>query len=108
MQSALRKASKPSGTQGEAPAIRQAERRPDSGGAPDEGAGRDSGVMIDPLHPMHRELLARFAVPPVVRNDPRDDNERLSRPVRMAVIFYAAVGAWGALWLSFEAVGTAL
>lgn len=108
MQSALRKASKPFGMQGEAPAIRQAERRPVSGGASDEGAGGDSGVMIDPLHPMHRELLARFAVPPVVRHDPWVDNERLPRPVRMAVIFYAAVGAWGAMWLTVEAVGTAL
>ncbi len=108
MQSALRKASKPSATQGEGPAIRQAERRPDIGGAPDKSAGGDSGVMIDPLHPMHRELLARFAVPPVVRHDPRDDNEKLPRPVRMAVIFYAAVGAWGALWLILQAVGSAL
>lgn len=103
MQSALRKASKPSGTRGEAPAIRQVERRPVGEGAPDKSAGGESGVMINPLHPMHRELLARFAVPPVDRNDLRDDTERLSRPVRMAVIFHASVGAWGVTWLLFEA-----
>ncbi len=51
-----------------------------------------AGVMTDPLHPMHRELLARISTPPVT-------DQGLSRPARLTIIFYAALASWGLVWL---------
>ncbi len=56
----------------------------------DNDAG--AGVMTDPLHPMHRELLARISTPPA-------KDQGLSRPARLAIIFYAALASWGLVWL---------
>jgi hypothetical protein len=58
-------------------------------------------VMIDPLHPMHQDLLARITAPPM-----RD--ERLPVPRRMAIGFYAAVAAWGVVWLIYRAAAAIL
>ena len=64
------------------------------------GRGCDE-VMTDPLHPMHQLLLARMSAPPLAA-------DALARPTRMAIAFYGSIAAWGAVWLMFEAVGTAL
>lgn len=64
------------------------------------GPGSDD-VMTAPLHPMHQLLLARMSAPPIAA-------DALARPTRMAIAFYGSIAAWGAVWLMFEAVGTAL
>ena len=66
--------------------------------SPDRGS---DDVMTAPLHPMHQLLLARLSAPPVAA-------EALARPTRMALAFYGSIAAWGAVWLMFEAIGTAL
>ena len=52
-------------------------------------------LMTDPLHPMHQDLLARFAAPPVAE-------KQWAVPTRMAVAFYAAAGAWVLVWLAYR------
>jgi len=66
--------------------------------SPDDGRTEDirDDLMTDPLHPMHRDLLARISAPPVAR-------EVLVRPPRFAIPFYAGIAAWGFVWVMFEA-----
>lgn len=85
---ALRKTAEPSGAVGSPPRDRPGDERAD--------------VMTDPLHPMHRDLLARIATPPV--RQIQSNREILTRPPRLAIAFYAAIAAWGGVWLLFEAL----
>lgn len=72
-----------------ATALRKAQELESAGRVPDK-AGPDE--MIDPLHPMHQHLLARFSAP-------TSATPAMSRPPLMAPAFYAGIAAWGALWL---------
>lgn len=101
MRKTLHKAREAPRTAGLAAANRRIELRRLEGIPAKIDAPDAADVMIDPLHPMHQQLLARYAVP-VVRHDPRDDQEGLSRSARMAVIFYAALAAWGLCWLLLQ------
>lgn len=101
MQNTLRKASEPSGAEGGDRAIRRAGPYPVDAAAWAKGPGTDADVMIDPLHPMHQELLARISGSSVTAG-------RLTRPQRLAIAFYAAISAWGLVWLAFQSFAQAL
>lgn len=84
-----------------APEIRCAATGPVIGGAyepygPETCGAVDVDVMVDPLHPMHRDLLARVSGSGVIA-------EGLTQPQRLAVAFYGAISAWGFVWLMFQA-----
>ena len=95
---ALRKTAEPSGAVRSSPHDRPGHDRP--------GDDR-ADLMIDPPHPMHRDLLARIATPPTARRI-RTNREILTRPPSMAITFYAAIAAWGGVWLLFEALARLL
>ncbi len=99
MAKALRNSGVPPRTEIVGDGVRHPELRRVDLGPADLGpaAAVDADVMSDPLHPMHRELMARMSAPVVV-------GEGLSCPARSAIVFYAAVSAWGLVWLVYEAV----
>lgn len=101
MQNASRSASEPSVSEGGDRANRRAELYPVDAEACAKKPGLDADVMIDPLHPMHQDLLARVTGSGNIA-------ERLTRPQRMAIAFYAAISAWGAVWLMFQAFAEGL
>ena len=98
MPMALRKTAEPSG------AVRSSPR--DFPGRDRPGDDR-ADVMIDPLHPMHRDLLARIATPTPAHHV-QANREILTRPPQMAFAFYAAIAAWGGVWLLVEALAALL
>ncbi len=50
--------------------------------------------MVNPLHPMHQELMRR-----VVQGGDAAVAEGVSRPARFAAIFYLGLASWGAIAL---------
>lgn len=64
-------------------------------------ADRSADVMIDPLHPMHQDLLARISGARVM-------DTKLPRPQRLAIAFYGSVAGWALVWLSAQLVASLL
>ena len=92
MASALRKAGDPTSVDGPCriisdPVDQAAETRRH------RSADSRNDILTAPLHPMHRDLLARIGAPPAI--DPNQVNGDLTTPQRFAAIFYAAIAAWG-------------
>lgn len=59
-------------------------------------------VMSDPLHPMHRQLMARISRQNA--NEASPVSRGLTTPQRLAIIFYAAIAAWGLVLSATAAV----
>lgn len=68
--------------------------KPQTHAAPPPRAG-DWEAMVDPVHPMHRELLRR--VSEGSDPSPYDDSERWSGPARLAVAFYLGLASWAVI-----------
>lgn len=101
MPRALRKASEPFGAEGGVEVKRHIELLPVAAVPPEAAVEADADRMIDPLHPMHRDLLARIS-------DATVTDKALTRPTRLAIIFYSAIAAWGLVWLMFESATSLL